>query len=86
MRYATVVFASAGLPRCDPSDADGATRRHLAQLGAVGLDAWPGWGIMKQSRETAPIWVWLAFGLVGLAVAGYLAGYLVLEDILGYLK
>jgi hypothetical protein len=51
------------------------------------LDATAGLGVvMKPSRETAPIWVWLAFGLMGLAIAAYLMGYMVVEDILGFLK
>lgn len=41
---------------------------------------------MKQPREAAPIWVWLAFGLMGPGTASYVAGYMVLEDILGFLK
>lgn len=64
-----------------------ATARHLAQLVGVSLDTTAGPGVvMKQPRETAPIWVWLAFGLMGLGVASYVAGYMVLEDILGFLK
>jgi hypothetical protein len=39
---------------------------------------------MKQPREAAPIWVWLAFGLMGPGTASYVAGYMVLEDILGF--
>jgi hypothetical protein len=42
--------------------------------------------VMKQPREAAPIWVWLAFGLMGPGTASYVAGYMVLEDILGFLK
>jgi hypothetical protein len=65
----------------------GTTARPLAQRRAVGLDAAVGLGVvMKQSRETTPIWVWLAFGLMGLGIAAYLTGYIVIEDILGFLK
>jgi hypothetical protein len=53
----------------------------------VGLDAVAGLEVaMRQSRETTPIWVWLAFGLMSLGIAAYAAGYIVLEDILGLLK
>jgi hypothetical protein len=40
---------------------------------------------MKQSRETAPLWVWLTFGLIGLGII-YAAGYMVLEDIFALIK
>jgi hypothetical protein len=53
----------------------------------VGLDAAAGLGgVMKQPRETAPIWVWLAFGLMSLGIAAYVAGYVVIEVVLGFLK
>jgi hypothetical protein len=39
---------------------------------------------MKHSelRESTPLWVWLALGLLILAAVGYLAGYFLFEDIL----
>jgi hypothetical protein len=41
---------------------------------------------MKQSRETVPLWVWLTFGLIGLGIIAYAAGYMVLEDIFALIK
>jgi hypothetical protein len=41
---------------------------------------------MRQAREPAPLWVRLACVLLVLASLTYFAGYLVIEDILGYLK
>jgi hypothetical protein len=41
---------------------------------------------MKQSREGAPLWVWLTFGILGLGVLAYAAGFIMLEDIVAFLK
>ena len=45
---------------------------------------WHGGLAMKHSelRESTPLWVWLALGLLILAAVGYLAGYFLFEDIL----
>jgi len=40
----------------------------------------------QQSRETAPLWVWLAFILMGFGFAAYLAGYLMIEEMIAYLR
>jgi hypothetical protein len=52
----------------------------------VGLDALPGWGNMKQqqTREATPIWVWMAFGLMGIGIAAYLTGYWMIEEMLAF--
>jgi hypothetical protein len=48
--------------------------------------ALPGFGglAMKQSglREPMSLWVWLALGLIVLAMLAYVTGYFVIEDIL----
>jgi len=41
---------------------------------------------MKRSRETAPLWVWLTFGLMGLGIIAYATGYMVLGDIFSLIK
>jgi hypothetical protein len=40
----------------------------------------------QQPREAAPIWVWLAFVLIGLGVAGYAAGYLMIEEMIAHFR
>jgi len=61
--------------------------RVLAPRNTLGLDGFAGLGdLMKQSRETAPLWVWLTFGLIGLGIIAYAAGYMVLEDIFALIK
>lgn len=39
-----------------------------------------------QSRETSPLWVWLTFGLIGLGALVYLTGYLMIEEMIAFLK
>ncbi|WP_283815765.1 hypothetical protein [Bradyrhizobium lablabi] len=39
-----------------------------------------------QPREASPLYVWLAFVLLGLGVIAYVAGYLVFEEIFAFLK
>lgn len=41
---------------------------------------------MKQSQETAPLWVWLTFVLIGIGIIAYAAGFMVLEDIFALVK
>ena len=40
---------------------------------------------MNQS-ETAPLWVWLTFGLIGLGIIAYAPGFMVLEEIFALSK
>lgn len=40
----------------------------------------------QQPRETAPLWVWLAFVLMGIGFAAYLLGYLMIEEMIAYLR
>ena len=39
-----------------------------------------------QPRETSPLWVWFTFGLIGLGALAYLTGYLVIEEMIAFLK
>ena len=41
---------------------------------------------MKQSglREPAPLWVWLAIGLLIVAAVAYVTGYIMVEDIMKF--
>jgi hypothetical protein len=39
-----------------------------------------------QSRETSPLWVWLAFGLIGLGSLAYITGYLMIEEMIAFFK
>jgi len=39
-----------------------------------------------QPRESAPLWVGLTFALMIVGIVMYLTGYLMIEDILAYLK
>jgi hypothetical protein len=43
---------------------------------------------MKQprERETAPLWVWLAFGLMIVGGATYLAGYWMFEEMIAHFR
>ena len=41
---------------------------------------------MKHRGMTAPSWVWLTFGLIGLGIIAYAAGYMVLEDIFALIR
>jgi hypothetical protein len=40
----------------------------------------------QQSREGAPLWVWLAFVLIGLGVAAYAEGYLMIEEMTAHFR
>jgi hypothetical protein len=39
-----------------------------------------------QTRESSPLWVWLALGLMTAGTVMYLAGYFVIEDLLAFFK
>jgi hypothetical protein len=39
-----------------------------------------------QTRESSPLWVWLALGLITAGTIMYLAGYIAIEDLLAYLN
>lgn len=43
---------------------------------------------MKQQREreTYPLWVWLAFGLMGLFALTYMTGYWMFEEMIAHFK
>jgi hypothetical protein len=61
----------------------------LVRTPSLRLDAAAGLGgRMKplQPRETSPLWVWLAFGLLGLGAIAYLAGYLLIEEMIVFFK
>lgn len=57
--------------------------RTLALPRCLGLDGFAGAEI---SRETAPLWVWLTFVLIGIGIIAYAAGFMVLEDIFALVK
>jgi hypothetical protein len=40
---------------------------------------------MKQAREATPLWVWIAFVLVGVGIVAYVVGYSMFEDIIAFL-
>jgi hypothetical protein len=52
----------------------------------LGLNAAGTGGPTMQSWESAPLWVWLALALITGGSIMYVAGYFVIEDILGYFK
>ncbi|MET4482343.1 hypothetical protein [Bradyrhizobium sp. F1.13.3] len=41
---------------------------------------------MKQQREATPLWVWVAFVLIGLGVGIYVTGYVMVEEMIAYFK
>jgi hypothetical protein len=43
-------------------------------------------GSMKQQRETTPLWVWVAFVLIGVGVGIYVTGYVMVEEMIAYFK
>jgi hypothetical protein len=45
-------------------------------------------GSMKtvQPRESSPLYVWLAFVLIGFGALAYFAGYLMIEEIIAFFK
>jgi hypothetical protein len=40
----------------------------------------------QQERETAPLWVWLAFGLLAIGAIVYLTGYWMFEEMIAHFK
>lgn len=40
----------------------------------------------QQERETTPLWVWLAFGLMIIGAVTYLTGYLMIEELIAYFR
>lgn len=40
----------------------------------------------RQAGEATPLWVWLAFALMGAGMAAYLAGYLMVDEVVSFLK
>jgi len=40
----------------------------------------------QQTRETAPLWVWLFFGLMGIGAIAYMTGYWMIEEMIAYFK
>jgi hypothetical protein len=66
-----------------------ATARPLVPAAQSGLDILPGSReAMKQQqpRETAPLWVWLFFGLLVIGAATYLTGYWMFEELIAHFK
>ncbi|WP_291610031.1 hypothetical protein [Bradyrhizobium sp.] len=42
---------------------------------------------MKQrEREGAPLWVWLAFGLLAIGTVAYVTGYWMFEEMVAHVK
>ena len=61
----------------------------LVSAPSLGLDVFAGFGgRMKQlqPRESSPLWVWLAFVLIGLGAIAYLTGYLMIEEMIAFFK
>jgi hypothetical protein len=60
------------------------------QAPGLGLDAAAAGfgGSMKQlqPREAPPLYVWLAFLLIGLGALAYFVGYLMIEEIIAFFK
>jgi hypothetical protein len=40
----------------------------------------------QQPRETAPLWVLLALGALGVGTIAYLTGYLMIEEIVAFFR
>ena len=40
----------------------------------------------QQPRETAPLWVWFAFALMGIGAIAYITGYWLVEEIVTHVK
>ena len=40
----------------------------------------------KQPRETMPLWVWLAIGVLGIVTVTYLTGYWMVDEMITHKK
>ena len=40
----------------------------------------------RQAREATPIWVWMTFALMGVGIAAYLISYLMIAEIVAFIK
>ena len=40
----------------------------------------------QQERETAPLWVWLAFVVIGLGAGVYVTGYWMFEEMIVHFR
>lgn len=40
----------------------------------------------QQSRESAPLWVWLALVLIGLGAGVYVTGYWMVEEVITHMR
>jgi len=40
----------------------------------------------RQAREATPIWVWITFALMGVGIAAYLIGYLMIAEMVAFIK
>lgn len=61
----------------------------LVPVPYLGLDTLAGLGEtmkQRQPRESAPLWVWLTFVLIGLGIGTYVAGYLMIEEIVAHFR
>jgi hypothetical protein len=66
-----------------------AAARPLVTALRLGLDTPPGQReAMKQQqeRESTPIWVWLAFGLMAIGAVAYLTGYWMFEELIAHFR
>jgi nitrate reductase NapE component len=40
----------------------------------------------RQERESMPLWVWLAFGLMAIGAVAYVAGYWMFEELIAHFR
>jgi len=40
----------------------------------------------QQERESTPLWVWLAIGLMAIGTVAYLTGYWMFEELIAYFR
>jgi hypothetical protein len=41
---------------------------------------------MKLACEATPLWVWIAFVLIGVGIVAYIVSYSMFEDIIAFLR